>query len=127
VLCGCVPALFRAFSFDYYIFQLLPRAPSRSYLIVGCVTGPPVLSETMAEVVAVDGPPKSRAIQRRKFGEEQDISLLNPTRTVTIRPARTMSAIVARDRRRPVSIGCIALWLPARAFLVVGPSTSVLL
>jgi hypothetical protein len=30
----------------------------------------------MAEVVAVDAPPESRAIQRRKFGEEQDIALL---------------------------------------------------
>jgi hypothetical protein len=45
---------------------------------------------------------------------------------VTIRPARAMSAIVARARRGPVSIGCIVLLLPSRAFLVVGPSTSVL-
>jgi hypothetical protein len=41
---------------------------------------------------------------------------------VTIRPASAMSAIVARARRRPVRIGCIVLWLPARAFLVAGPS-----
>jgi hypothetical protein len=32
-----------------------------------------------------------------------------------------------RARRRPVRFGCIVLWLPARALLVVGPSTSVLL
>jgi hypothetical protein len=32
----------------------------------------------------------------------------------------------ARARRRPGSLGGIALWLPARAFLVVGPCTSVL-
>jgi hypothetical protein len=46
---------------------------------------------------------------------------------VTIPPARAMSAIVAQTRRRPVSIGRSVLWLPARALLVVGPSTSVLL
>jgi hypothetical protein len=30
----------------------------------------------MAEVIAVDAPPDSRAIQRRNFEEDQDIALL---------------------------------------------------
>jgi hypothetical protein len=46
---------------------------------------------------------------------------------LTIHPVRAMSAIVAQACRRLVSIGCIMLWLPARAFLVVGPGTSVLI
>ena len=30
----------------------------------------------MAEVIAVDAPSESRAVHRRKFGEEHDIALL---------------------------------------------------
>jgi hypothetical protein len=66
-LSGCVPDLFGAFIFYYHSLRPQSCSPSRSYLTAGCVAVPLVLSETMAEVVAVDEPPESRAIQRRKF------------------------------------------------------------